>query len=181
MKSKYLIVVSIFLCLAVQAKSKSYGDESALKYLVKEVLLSGNAKGGIILLALPTTDIRDNTKPNGDVQYWSILQKYYPGVSKESLKKMVSEATPIKTGKIRGMPNVEILKSPRSKPLDYKAIEKKYQFLPICRISNLMYSKDGKTCIVFLDFYETSGFTVEIKQNASGRWISHVVTTDWMI
>lgn len=182
MKTKYLCLLLIFIVLKTQAQNIQYAEGSALNFFVRERLLSGNAERGIILMPLSTEDIKNVTNPNADVMYWSILQKYYPLVSKDSMKRMVSKAPALIEGKISSLPNVVILKNPATKTFEYNydGIIKMHGYTHINFISNLIYSKDLKTCILYVYSYSSSCYTVEIKQDETGHWYIYKVTTDWM-
>jgi hypothetical protein len=182
MKAKYIFLLLIFIVFKTQAQNKQYADGSALQYFVREKLLSGYDKRSIILIPLSTEDIKDYSNPNTDVKYWSILQTYYPELSKDSMKKMVDKAPILSEGKISGLPNVVILKNPATKTFEYNydSIIKMNGYTHIDFISNLIYSKDLKTCILYVYSYSSSCYTVEIKQDESGHWYIYKVTTDWI-
>ncbi len=54
------------------------------------------------------------------------------------------------------------------------------KFTPIIYLSNIIYSKDKKTCIIYVNENNQSGATLEIKQNAKGEWNSYTFTGDWL-
>lgn len=182
MKPNYLCLLLMFIVLKTQAQNIQYAEGSALNYFVRERLLSGNTERGIILMPLSIDDIKNVTNPYEDVMYWSILQKYYPLVSKDSMKRMISKAPALNEGLISGLPNVVILKNPANKTFDYNYddIIKMNGYKHINFISNIMYSKDLRTCILYIYSYRSSGYTIEMKQDESGHWYIYKVTTDWM-
>jgi len=182
MKIKFinLFLFSLFFVLTSQGQTKNKDNRSVLEYYIKENIFSVIPNAHAILISLPTEEIKSDWEPGGDVKYWSILQKYYPGLTKESLKKMVKKAPKVKKGMSSGLSKVIILKNKGDKKNDYKAIKNKYPDWFICGISNLIYSKDRNICIFYVYMYGESGFTVEIKKDALGQWNSIVYTTDWM-
>lgn len=162
-------------------KAKYIFDENSYKYLVKDVILSGRDSSGLVILPLHTNDIKDISSTDKEIQYWAILKKYFPDSSTESLHRMVESAPSIQSIRIKGMPNLVYLTYPKNQRLDLRSLEKRYSRLPICRISNFIYSNDGNTCIVFVDLYQSSGFTVELKKSPSGEWNNYIMSTDWLL
>lgn len=182
MKIKFinLFLLFLFFVLTSQGQTKNKDNRSVLEYYIKENIFSVIPNARAILISLPTKEIKSDWEPGGDVKYWSILQKYYPGLTKESLKKMVTKKPTLKKRMISGFPNVEILNNIGGNKIDYKSLRKKYPDWFICGISNLIYSKDRNTCIFYVYMYGESSFTVEIKKDVLEQWNSIVYTTDWM-
>jgi hypothetical protein len=182
MKIKYinLFLFSLFFVLTSQGQIKNKDNRSVLEYYLKENIFSVIPNAHAILISLPTEEIKSDWEPGGDVKYWSILQKYYPGLTKDSLKNMVAKKPKLKKRMISSFPKVEILNYIGGKKIDYEAISKKYPDWFICGISNFIYSKDRKTCIFYVYKYGESGYSVEIKKDGLGQWNSIVYTTDWM-
>ncbi len=150
-----------------------------LQYLVKDILLSGNAKGKAILIPHLTEDIINfDYNNNREIKYWGILNKYYPELTKKELEKMVAIAPKINKEMINDLPNVIIKTNPRTKTYAFNLIT--FKFTPIIYLSNIIYSKDKKTCIIYVNENNQSGATLEIKQNARGEWDSCTFTGDWL-
>jgi hypothetical protein len=182
MPMKNIIVPIIMMFSAINGISqntKSKYDESSLSYLIKTVILSNRDSGGLVILHLPVNEL--NNSSSGDtIRYWTILNKYYPGLSKLELRKMVNEAPHFSANATGGKFNLFFLNKDESQVPNFTSLEKKYHYYPICRITNLVYSKDGNTCIAYVHIYQTGTFSVEIKKGNSGKWEWHNVTTDTM-
>jgi hypothetical protein len=174
MKIKYILLALIFLSFKTQSQSIIDEEANVLHYFIKnKKLLPRNSKR-LILFPLSTKDIVKNAKTVTDSNYWSILQKYYPNVSSEALIKMVDRAPALSKKMIAGLQNTEFLEKPDStKKYNYNPIKDNYHTETIYGISNFMYSKDRKTCILYMFFYGYSGTTVEIKKDATGQWNSY--------
>ena len=181
MKLKYLLIFSILLNLNSQAQTENKDNLNVMQYFMKEVMLSEDAKQRIILIPLASKDIKFfvSTDNNREIRYWSVLNKYYPNLSKDSLKKMVDESEEIGKFMISDFPNLIYLTNNSTNTIKY--IKEKYNYSPIIYISNFLYSKDRKTCIFYVHEYNEAGYTVEIKQDSTGKWSSCITTGDWII
>lgn len=98
MKIKYInfFLFSLFFVLTSQGQIKNKDNRSVLEYYLKENIFSVIPNAHAILISLPTEEIKSDWEPGGDVKYWSILQKYYPGLTKDSLKNMVAKKPKLK-------------------------------------------------------------------------------------
>jgi hypothetical protein len=182
---RVLIITIVFAAYLLSTSAKTstqrseYTKKSALQYLVKEILLSGDTKGRAILIPHLTEDIINfDYNNNIEVKYWDILKKYYPELTKKELEKMVAIAPKINKEMINDLPNVIIKTNPRTKTYAFNLIT--FKFTPIIYLSNIIYSKDKKTCIIYVNENNQSGATLEIKQNARGEWDSCTFTGDWL-
>lgn len=100
MKIKFinLFLFSLFFVLTSQGQIKNKDNRSVLEYYIKENIFSVIPNARAILISLPTEEIKSDWEPGGDVKYWSILQKYYPGLTKETLKKNGYKSSKSKKG-----------------------------------------------------------------------------------
>jgi hypothetical protein len=182
---KVLIITIVFAAYILSTSANTntqrsnYTKKSALQYLVKDILLSGDTKGRAILIPHLTEDmINFDYNNNREIKYWGILNKYYPELTKKELEKMVAIAPKINKEMINDLPNVIIKTNPRTKTYAFNLITLK--FTPMIYLSNIIYSKDKKTCIIYVNENNQSGATLEIKQNAKGEWNSYTFTGDWL-
>lgn len=180
MKLKYLFIFSILLNLNSQAQTENKDNLSVMQYFMKEVMLSEDANQRIILIPLASKDIKNFIhKDNREIKYWSVLNKYYPNLAKDSLKKMLDESAELGKFMITDFPNLIYLTNNSTNTIKY--IKEKYNYSPIIYISNFLYSKDRKTCIFYVHEYNEAGYTVEIKQDSTGEWNTCITTGDWII
>ncbi|MFZ4104115.1 MAG: hypothetical protein ACOYKI_05225 [Sediminibacterium sp.] len=180
MKFKYLFILSILLNLNSQAQTNIKDNESVLQYLMEKVLLSEDAKKRIIIIPLATEDIKNFIhNDNREIKYWSVLNKYYPTLSKDSLKKMIDEAVDLEKFMLRDFPNLVYITNKSNYTI--KNINEKYNNAPIIFISNFIYSNDKKACIFYVHEYNEAGYTVEIKQDNTGKWNICEITGDWIV
>lgn len=156
------------------------GIKDPITYLLKRVLLEDRDTGAIVLIPMETKKIK-HYMPDEQVKFWGILGSYFPGASKDSLSKMVEGATwldhsfSLKKFTIY-FPTVKDNETP-----DFEFLFKKYRYVPVFSISNPVYSKDRSTCIIYVRGYQEGPFTIEIKKDSNGNWISDVITTDWLV
>ena len=92
---------------------------------------------------------------------------------------MVAASPIINKEMIYNLPNVIILNQQDfyTSKFDYYELRKKFNGTPFCRISNIIYSKDKKTCILYITS-QSGSFTVEIKTDDSGQWNSIIYTQE---
>lgn len=163
-----------------QSLEQEFTDQGPVTYLLRKVLLSNKDSGALVLLPLCVENIK-HFEPKQEVKYWSIMEKYFPGISRDSLQKMVAAGTWVNESiRLNGF-TFFFPKVPDNASPDLAALYKQYHYIPIYAISRIVYSKDGNTCIVYINGYQEGPFTVEIKKDASGKWASHTSTTDWLI
>jgi len=181
MKIKYFLFISVFIVLSAKSQTKNINSGTALQYFIKEYLLKGDSNKGYVFIPLETEKIPyvNNTMRRG-LKFWSILQQYYPEFPIDDLKKIIVASPIINKEMIYNLPNVIILNQPElyTSKLDYFELRKKFNYTPFCRISNVIYSRDKKTCILFVIIPQGGSFTVEIKMDDSGQWNSIVYTQE---
>lgn len=183
MKTKKILIALFLLSFGniLGQNSQPRSDEEVLKYLAKQVLALGQDRDSTIFISLCTDEIKYKYAGDLEVSYWKILKKYYPDATKESLRKMVSEAPEIDGRNIKGSPTLIFPDSPLNKPSNLLLLQKVVHYKPIYSISNLIYSKDGNTCIIYVKVNRNGGeFSIEIFKNPYGKWASHTTTTDWL-
>lgn len=181
MKTRYILLALLLMWCRLPAQQMQQQNKSVLQYLVQKVLLPDREKGKLIVVPLRTEDIKHHI-PGQEVQYWRILQKYFPDATRDSLQKIVIDAPWI--GKVRKIKRIKLVfpELPTDQPqeISVAAIVKKYHYPPVCAVSNIVYSPDGNTCILHVSGYDYGTFTLEIKKDASGKWASHIMSTDWL-
>jgi|688.fasta_scaffold181393_2 hypothetical protein len=162
---------------ARQQDNNSFHDPEL--YLIKKVLLMKSDTGSIIIIPLKTKEIRHyNTK--NEVKFWNILEKYFSGMSKENLSTMVSEAPWLnKSIALKGF-NIYFPSIKPNEILNLRDLSKQYGYSPIFSISNIIYTKDRNTCIIYVSSLDDGSFTVEIKKDINGKWASHTKTSEWL-
>lgn len=104
-------------------------------------------------------------------QFWHILEKYFPETAKDSLPIMVASA-PWLNKKIRlkdftiHFPKL----SSTNESEHYRAITKRFHYVPVYYVSNPVYSKDKNTFITYFCSPESGATTIVLKKNANGIW-----------
>lgn len=171
MKIKFFLLITIFVFSNVEAQFTKTDEEKILEFLIKEKVISANSNNRIILFPFTIGDIQKNELKNTDEMYWSIIQKYYPEISKDSLKIIVAKAPCLKKNITSGLPNVIFFEKIVRKK-NYVAFDNKTNSEYIYGISNFIYSKDRKNCILYIYYYGYSGIIVEINRDELGIWNS---------
>lgn len=149
-------------------------------YLVTKVLLGDRDTGAIVFVPLETKNIKhfDSTR---EVSFWGILEKYFPGTSKDALMKLVANTQWLDPSFSLKKFTVYFPSVKENETVDLRVLRKKYQYVPVFSVSRPVYSKDHTTCIIYVKGYQKGPFTVEIKKDGDGNWTSHIMTTDWLI
>jgi hypothetical protein len=168
-----------FFFSQAQAQDSQRADtKGAVAYLVKNVLLRFRDTGAVVLVRHSVSDIKHPVR-NLEVQYWNILKKYFPGVSKDSLYRKVESAPWIDTTvKVSGF-RIFYPRIKAGDKFDYRQLFREFD-APVYSISNPMFSNDNTVCVFYLGGFEAGGFTVEIKKDTCGKWASFTTTTDWL-
>ena len=181
---KYLFLILIFIFLGAKSQTKNINNAIALQYFVKEYLFKGDSNRDYVFIPLDTEDIPNMNKfiMRRELKFWSILLKYYPEFSIDDLKKIITGSPIINKDMVNGLPNVTILNQPDlyTSNLNYNELKKKLNYAQFCFISNIVFSKDKKTCILYISIPQGGSFTVEIKMDESGQWNSIVYTQETM-
>jgi hypothetical protein len=175
------IIAFLFLLATTtgDAGQCSSDKNNAISYLVRKVLTYGKGSGSVVFVPLQATDIKHN-EANRDIKYWSVLERNFPGVSRDSLKRMTDAAPWLdKTMKMQGYtlyyPDVRA-----DKPYNYTELSKKNGNNLVVGISNIIFTNDGNTCIAYITGTGIGSFTIEIKKGPSGKFSYHTLSTDWM-
>lgn len=150
-------------------------------YLLKNVLLRNRGTGALVLLPLDVKKIIIHLDPDREASYWLILQKYFPESPKDTLKERISLAPWLDPSlSLKGFKFF----FPVTKGSEIKDrwifYQKTYHYTAIYSISNPFFSKDGNTCIIYVNGLQQGAFTVEIKKDVQGKWTSHTMTVDWI-
>jgi hypothetical protein len=179
-----LFLILIFIFLGAKSQTKNINNAIALQYFVKEYLFKGDSNRDYVFIPLDTEDIPNMNKfiMRRELKFWSILLKYYPEFSIDDLKKIITGSPIINKDMVNGLPNVTILNQPDlyTSNLNYNELKKKLNYAQFCFISNIVFSKDKKTCILYISIPQGGSFTVEIKMDESGQWNSIVYTQETM-
>lgn len=178
MKNFCLSILLLFSLFRLSGQDQAPANQKELvSYLVRNVLLPDRDSGGVVLIRHHTRDIK-HYKPDVEVRYWSIIEKYFPGLHRDTLRKKVECASWI--DKRIEVPPFRIY-FPEVKPdskQSFTDLYRKYHE-PIFSVSNIVYSNDGTVCILYLAGFQAGAFTVEIRKNPAGKWASHQTTPDW--
>lgn len=184
MKIKYILFISVLIVLSAKSQTKNINNGTALQYFIKEYLFKGDSNKSYVFIPIEAEDIPNMNKfiMRRELKFWSILLKYYPELSIDDLKKMITGSPIIDKYMISGLPKVIILNQPElyTSKFNYYELRKKFNDTPFCRISNIIYSKDKKTCIIYVSIPQSGSFTVEIKMDDKGQWNSFVYTQETM-
>jgi hypothetical protein len=181
---KYFLIPFLFIVLSAKSQTKNINNGTALQYFIKEYLFKGDSNKSYVFIPIEAEDIPDMNKfiMRRELKFWSILLKYYPEFSIDDLEKMITGSPIIDKNMINNLPNVIILNQPElyTSKFNYYELRKKFNDTAFCRISNIIYSKDKKTCILYVSIPQAGSFTVEIKMDDSGQWNSIIYTQETM-
>ena len=185
MKIKYLLFLSVLIVFSAKSQTKNINNGTALQYFIKEYQFDGDTNRRFVFIPLETENIPTfiyEIHGRRDLKYWSILQQYYPEFSIEDLKKMITGSPIINKNMIHGLPNAIILEQSWNmfSKIGFYELRKKFNYTSFCLISNIVYSKDKKTCILYVSIPQSGSFTVEIKMDDKGQWNSFVYTQETM-
>ena len=175
----------MFIVLSAKSQTTNINNGTALQYFIKEYQFDGDTNRRFVFIPLETENIPNFinvTYGRRDLKYWSILQQYYPEFSIEDLKKMITGSPIINKNMIHGLPNAIILEQSWNmfSKIGFYDLRKKFNYTSFCLISNIVFSKDKKTCILYISIPQGGSSTVEIKMDDSGQWNSIVYTQETM-
>jgi hypothetical protein len=170
----YLLLIGCSVSKPLKSKNTQLTE-----YLVNNVILKEKTSGNLVLIPLSANEIpKDN--PTRELQYWDIIGKYYKGMSREEMKNIINHADWLdKPSNI----NYIHLYYPTQMPVttdDYKLLDRRFKSAYIFFVSNPLYSKDGNTCILFVQGYQQGAYTVEITKDESGKWAWSTISGEWI-
>lgn len=178
MRIAAIILIFYFNGLCGQQVEK-HNNQDPTSYLLRNVLLAYNDSGSLVLIPMKVDEIR-HFVPGEQISFWLILEKHFPDISKDSLRKMAGEAPWINKAIALKKFNFYFPLIKGNEMYDFEKLFKQYHYTQVYAISPIVFSKDGNTCIIHVTGYQSGAFTVEIKKDHSGNWKSHTITTDWL-
>ena len=145
MKIKYILFISVLIVFSAKSQTKNINNGTALQYFIKEYLFKGDSNKSYVFIPIEAEDIPNMNKfiMRRELKFWSILLKYYPELSIDDLKKMITGSPIIDKYMINGLPNVIVLNQPElyTSKFNYYELRKKFNDTPFCRISNIIYCR----------------------------------------
>ncbi len=177
-----VLLTLILLISCSISRSQENIDNKPEAYLIRKVLLQFHPKGSIVLIPIDTKDIKMVTADTErERQFWHILGKYYPEISKDSLTKMVASAPWLDKNVRLKKFKIHFPKLSTKEAEDYRVITKRFHYAPVYYASNPVYSKDKHTFIVYIYSPESGAMTIEIKKNAQGIWSTYNMVSEYLI
>jgi len=173
----FLIFCWFLIGCSVSKPLKSQNTQLT-EYLVNNVILDGKTSGNLVLFPLSANEIpKDN--PTRELHYWEIIGKYYKGMSREEIKNVINQAAWLDKPSKANYIHLYYPKQMPVTPDDYKLLNRRFNAI-IFFVSKPVYSKDGNTCILFVQGYQQGAFTVEITKDESGKWAWNTISGEWI-
>lgn len=176
-----LLFVLFISCATSRVHENPDNDPEA--YFIRKVLLRFQTQGSIVLIPMETKDIKMVTADTErERQFWHIVGKNFPETAKDSLPKMV-ESAPWLNKNIRlkdftiHFPKL----SSATESEHYRAITKKFHYVPVYYVSNPVYSKDKNTWIIYFYSPESGATTIVLKKNAKGIWYTDTNISEYLV
>lgn len=178
-----ILIALVFFISCASSRVHENPDNNPEAYFIRKVLLRFQTKGSIVLIPMDTKDIKMVTADTErERQFWHILGKTFPETAKDSLHKIVANAPWLnKNIRLKDFTIHFPKLSSNNESEEYRAITKKFHYVPVYYVSNPVYSKDKNTFIVYIYSPESGAMTIVIKKNAKGVWYTDTAISEYLI
>ena len=178
-----ILIALVFIISCASSRVHENPDTNPEAYFIRKVLLRLQTKGSIVLIPMDTKDIKMVTADTErERQFWHILGKYFPETAKDSLPKIVASAPWLnKNIRLKDFTIHFPKLSSATESEHYRAITKKFHYVPVYYVSNPVYSKDKSTFIVYIYSPEEGAMTIVIKKNAKGIWYTDTAISEYLV